>query len=1589
MGLGVSREDSEQGTVTPRSPNTMGCCSSTTSVQKAHDLAGLTQCSFDSVPRSGATGSDKGIRPHLPSAAVPKGNAGFQALTSESESTDTALPMNIQAPRKARAGSTDSGSSFLLQGVHLERSQFLRLPMEAPLRMLIGVVEVRDRWLEPNVELACEVRLFLPRAAITLALFPESSYAESKTTGTVRGDNKGGHSSWYMGEELAFEGEAVRQERRAEGGLQAQVLIIERPSGDKLAATALFKVPTVRERHEPLWSRAFASRRVGHVSVAAGWVGSELVGWLSQEVLRRASFGKWDWVAETLEAMGPQEVQEVGEGCCDTAGRSILEYAAMSVVAEPRAAQVLQRLLQVGVGFRADQEGLTALHFAAFAGSEQAVSSLVDARAAVDAMAKKGVTPLMLAALTGSLACANRLLQAGANASITDDQGQTAATWVCLGCGEPPSRSGRQRLLNNGPEEFKAMLGISNGLHEALDRRRAHGVAEPWGGPRRELLGELVDRLCSSGIEGPASPTGAGAAQRWLPLLREASKPGPVRCGCFAELYTRLQRSQGLYVPLLGAVLCSAIHQGKFWGEQLCRMLLREAGELPVTGKLPDGRSIVEKALDLGWDEVALMLFDRGASLDSDLAAQARALRAAVEGGHRELAKRLVGQWAEDRDAWARPAAPEAEGLAECPVCFRALCEGGPAVLFDANGRRACGHFLCTACATELSLQSTSPRCPVCRQPFQPPPARPPDPREDPAAWFAFFDEDGVGYLDRHLLEKVLPAVVPVDASKLEASLRGSLWSEWDPSGEGRVSRKGFCAERGLLRWLAEHLEELQIEREKGPPPPLEQDRGFRHWASPGNKEMGKADVLRAVLKSCGTSSLEASAVAASREWIERCWLLWDRDKSGRISLKDFCAEGGLADMMLQQSTLAAAKRVVRRMELEARDPATLVACCQQLVECAVGIRPEDAVEGWPATACRRLRERAIQPAREEFELVLARGVQQVVLAMQRNSGSTKLFAWGCRALAALAFRPPPPPVDSHSSVWADIDYGNSVCAGSNNCNASHPTLDKIFTLLDSSIASAEHGKGTAMYVSEGGSGREVPIWLFVIRSFLSLIPREDGSKDKDKATRMSAPVPVAPGALREAGLCALGAMRLLCDHAGADAGHAAIQEIMGALQADQRGSAALLSWAASAITVLAADGRMLAEVALQACMTASGSSSSKRSSTTLLPSLSSLLMAAAGGSKSLQGSLRPPATAAAAPIASGLLSSLRKLPATARNGAGGGSSAPGDNSSRGRVTLRDGHIAVGDVVRLHNELERAKKEQEPPEHFGGWCDRMAFCLDFPGRVVEIPRRSPKMPEVLRISHGALGCWCWNAKAVAEVITDAGLLPFEEDECGPGAALTIGDEVRIDVSVEEAKQLQVNHGGWNDRMTQCCGRVGRLEAIDKAGDMKVLVPGAGAFVWNPRALRSLHAQRWESALCERLSGSIEGTLPLALLAALSCLGCRLDAEGLRDACAELVADAQSSQDGGFQGWTVLVAAALMVDPALAAGSLEEAQSQTKPLRSLVRPAALEILDNLPLRGASSLRKDPMPVPFTEASLSQLLQAWWQELPSWERRARAV
>jgi len=115
---------------------------------------------------------------------------------------------------------------------------------------------------------------------------------------------------------------------------------------------------------------------------------------------------------------------------------------------------------------------------------------------------------------------------------------------------------------------------------------------------------------------------------------------------------------------------------------------------------------------------------------------------------------------------------------------------------------------------------------------------------------------------------------------------------------------------------------------------------------------------------------------------------------------------------------------------------------------------------------------------------------------------------------------------------------------------------------------------------------------------------------------------------------------------------------------------------------------------------------------------------------------------------------------------------------------------------------------------------------------------------------------------------------------------------------------------------------------------------------------------------------------------------------MKAAYAELAADAQSSQDGGFQGWMSLATAALLVDPSLAAESLDEAQHQSlKVLASVVRPSAHALLPQLQAAstlgrtaGSSETQKAGS---FMEASLSQLLQGWWQELPAWERRARAV
>lgn len=1504
------------------------------------------------------------------------------------------------------------GCAHSLNGVRLDKSQFLRLPSDSPLHVMLSTVQIGNRFLEPNEELCCEVRVFAARSMWTMTLYPEAAQAGSQWTGIIRGEactSEHGtscsplHSAlWHFGQEFSFEGAAVRQERRADGALHAQVFIASRPGGEPIAATAIFRVPTGKELHEPLWTRHLFAKRVGQVSVGAGWVGPEMMGWLAAEVLRRGAFGRWAWVSETLEAMETPEMKEAVAGSIDEAGRSLLSFAAMSSVSDPYAMDVLHLLLATRADVASgDAEGLRPLHYAAFAGDSKAMVALLDAGAAPEAEAAGGVTPLMLSALAGSRDCVQLLLDAGVSTLALDVRGLSALCWLCLGCLETPSRSGRHQLGNIGPEETETVVDISHGLREASDRKRSAHV--PVGGSdRRVLLAGLLDPYCQAVAKSSGLPTAtntAAADKFWFPLLREAARPGPVRCGCFAELVARLSRLQGLRASVLGTVLRAAITSGLHADEQLCHMLLRDCGELPVSGRVIDGRSLVEATLDLGWEDVALMLCERGAALDADLTSQARALRSSIESGHTELTRRLVGQWAQLRDDWGRPAGASDEGLAECPVCFAPLWEG-PGALFNEANARVCSHLICLACASEIEKQSMAAgagpaRCPVCRHQFRPPARRPPDPREDPAGWFAFFDESGSGYLDRDLLVRVLPAVVPIDSGSLEAALRGSLWKDWDPSNDGRISRAAFCAERGLLRWLAEHLGELQEQCSKGSPPNLEQDRDgwFKYWAGPQALDMGRAEVLRALLKSAGVSCLDGPAVAASREWIERCWLLWDRHGNGRISLEDFCADGGLADMMLQQSALASVKRVVRRLELEQQNVSAMVACFQQIVECAVGIRPEDAIESWPALACSKLRERALQPVRTDFEAELRRAAELAVQSLKRTSDSAKLFCWICRALVALSLALP----DS-----SDADTLNSleVAALSSIAGDHTHALDVLLGSVPRSFSSpglmARRG-APAVAAAEAIGER---LCLRVVGSLSCLLRGPvDVPLMKSHTGHVHGSSGLAPGALREAGICGLGALCALSS--GADAGchgEAEGQELFDVLLISMQPPAhplapqpAWLAWATAALAAIASETRLLASTLLHT-MTASAELSPRSPMQMLRASQEAALRSGLSGLlEALRAGLahRPPQKRSDE-LLMAVLSSLERLPTRLRYGAGS-SSAQESEMSLNRVSLRDGRVAVGDVVRLHSDVPRARREQEPADHFGGWCDRMAFCLDCPGRVVEIPRRDARMPEVVRISHGALGCWCWNANAVAEVLPNAGLLPFEDGESGPGTALTIGDEVRIVPTTEVAKALQVGHGGWNDRMKHCCGKVGRLEAIDRSGDMKVIVPGVGSFVWNPRALRSPFAQGWEAALCERMAGPLEGLLPISLLAAFVACSSRMDDESLFKALQQLMQPPSGFQpgitmqacgngDNDDSSWLQLAAAAMSLD--LCPRPRTEFEV---PACSFLRSVLGSDLHQHQVLKVLQVQKGAEQIDFA----LQLLKVWWESLPASERRTRNV
>ena len=101
-------------------------------------------------------------------------------------------------------------------------------------------------------------------------------------------------------------------------------------------------------------------------------------------------------------------------------------------------------------------DGTTALHWAVFRGSRDAVDTLIRAGARVDATDDNGIAPLALACGNGDAPIANLLLAAGANPNLARPSGETPMMTAARSGNPTPSEhsspTGRTSTRRNAPK---------------------------------------------------------------------------------------------------------------------------------------------------------------------------------------------------------------------------------------------------------------------------------------------------------------------------------------------------------------------------------------------------------------------------------------------------------------------------------------------------------------------------------------------------------------------------------------------------------------------------------------------------------------------------------------------------------------------------------------------------------------------------------------------------------------------------------------------------------------------------------------------------------------------------------------------------------------------------------------------------------------------------------------------------------------------------------------------------------------------------------------------------------------------------------
>jgi len=257
-----------------------------------------------------------------------------------------------------------------------------------------------------------------------------------------------------------------------------------------------------------------------------------------------------------------------------------------------------------------------------------------------------------------------------------------------------------------------------------------------------------------------------------------------------------------------------------------------------------------------------------------------------------------------DQDFFVCPAVLHGSG-AECSICFEPLCRNTP-VAFTEAGRAVCQHFLCSGCARDYAATSNDSgstlRCPECRRSGSKV-ALIPQVTEDPLAWFNFLASEE-NTLNRMMLLRAVSAMLPADAEQLASAMGEHLLPD-SPEGQ-EISAVHFLVD-GLYAWIQRHEEEHRRHLTKGPPPSIsDRTEWFKYWDVSQNGFLSRGEVLRAMLRISGISSLEVALVEDCQRRVDR---LWDRcsaiqkRRNGHcsrlgVSCQEFVETGGLGDLL-------------------------------------------------------------------------------------------------------------------------------------------------------------------------------------------------------------------------------------------------------------------------------------------------------------------------------------------------------------------------------------------------------------------------------------------------------------------------------------------------------------------------------------------------------------------------------------------------------------------------------------------------------------------------------------------------------------------